>query len=155
MPEGCTICRGPDGDAELDRVEVWRDALWRLTMSRHGSTLGFAYLEPIRHIPFMADLDGEEAVTFGGVLARACTVLRQATGAGLVYAYVFGGGIAHLHVHLAPNQPVGVLNTALIEGRIEETKLPSGATDIRSLDHPELPEGEVAAVIERVRTALA
>lgn len=151
----CAICRGSAGDDELDRVEVWRDDLWRLSMSRHGSTLGFAYLEPIRHIPYLADLDGPEAATFGPAIARASTVLREATGASLVYAYVFGGGIPHLHVHLAPNAPEGVLNTALVEGRIEERKLPSGASDIISLDHPELPDEAVADVIGRVQEAMA
>jgi diadenosine tetraphosphate (Ap4A) HIT family hydrolase len=151
----CAICRGPGGDPELDRVEVWRDDHWRLSMARHGSTLGFSYLEPTRHIPFLADLDGPEAATFGPAIARASSVLREATGAPLVYAYVFGGGIRHLHVHLAPNKPEGVLNTALIEGRIEERKLPSGATDIVSLDHPELPASEVEEVVERVRQAMA
>jgi diadenosine tetraphosphate (Ap4A) HIT family hydrolase len=151
----CAICRGPAGDDELDRVEVWRDDLWRLSMSRHGPTVGFAYLEPMRHIPFLADLDGPEAAAFGPAIARASSVLREVAGAELVYAYVFGGGIRHLHVHLAPNKPEGVLNTAIIEGRVEERKLPSGATDIVSLDHPELPEAEVAGVIERVRRAMA
>jgi diadenosine tetraphosphate (Ap4A) HIT family hydrolase len=151
----CALCQGPARDGELDRVEVWRDQHWRLTMSRRGSTLGFSYLEPIRHIPFLADLDGPEAATFGPAVARACAILRVVTGARLVYAYVFGGGIPHLHVHLAPNEPEGVLNTAVIEGRTEERKLPSGASEITSLDHPELPEGELAAVIERVRQALA
>jgi diadenosine tetraphosphate (Ap4A) HIT family hydrolase len=151
----CTICRGTAGDAELDRVEVWRDDHWRLSMSRSGTTLGFAYLEPIRHIPYLADLDGPEAATFGPAIARASRVLREATGGALVYAYVFGGGIAHIHVHLAPNAPDGVLNTELISGRVEHRKLPSGATEMTSLDHPELPEEEVAAVIEKVRTGMA
>lgn len=151
----CALCQGPDRDGELDRVEVWRDDHWRLTMSRRSSTLGFSYLEPIRHIPFLADLDGPEAATFGPAIARACDALRQATGARLVYAYVFGGGIPHLHVHLAPNTPEGVLNTAIIEGRVEERKLPSGATEITSLDHPERPSQSLADVIERVRQTLA
>jgi diadenosine tetraphosphate (Ap4A) HIT family hydrolase len=154
-PTGCAICAGPAGDDELDRVEVWRDDQWRLSMSRHGPTLGFAYLEPIRHIPFLADLDGPEAATFGPAIARASAVLREASGAALVYAYVFGGGIPHLHVHLAPTQPEGVLNTALINGPIQERKLPSGATAITSRDHPDLPEGEVAVVVERVRELMA
>jgi diadenosine tetraphosphate (Ap4A) HIT family hydrolase len=151
----CTICRGPDGDPELDRVEVWRDAHWRLSMSRRGPTLGFAYLEPLRHVPYLAELDGPEATTFGPVIARACRVLRAATGAELVYAYVFGGGIPHLHVHLAPNQPPGVLSEVLIEGSIEERPLPGGATELISLDHPDLPEVEQTAAIERVRKAMA
>jgi hypothetical protein len=71
-----------------------------------------------------------------------------------VYAYVFGGGIAHIHVHLAPNAPDGVLNTELISGRVEHRKLPNGATEMTSLDHPELPVHEVAAVIQRVRLGM-
>jgi diadenosine tetraphosphate (Ap4A) HIT family hydrolase len=151
----CALCRGPAVDAELDRVEVWRDQHWRLTMATGGETLGFSYLEPIRHIPYLADLDGPEAATFGPAIARASAVLREATGTRLVYAYVFGGGIPHLHVHLAPNVPEGVLNTALISGPVTEEKLPSGASRITSLDHPELPASDIAAVIERVRAALS
>ena len=120
-------------------------------MARRGSTLGFAYLEPIRHIPYLADLDGEEAATFGTVIARATATLREATGAKLVYAYLFGGGVPHLHVHLAPNIPEGVLSTSIISGPVEERPLPSGATEIISVDHPDLPAGELNAVIERVR----
>jgi diadenosine tetraphosphate (Ap4A) HIT family hydrolase len=149
----CVICRGTDGDEELDRVEVWRDAGWRLTMARRGSTLGFAYLEPIRHIPYLADLDGEEAASFGAVIARASATLRDATGAKLVYAYVFGG-VPHLHVHLAPNLPEGVLSTSLVSGPIEERPLPSGATQIVSLEHPDLPPEQHTVVIERVRELL-
>lgn len=154
-PVDCALCRREDGDAELDRVEVWRDGHWRLSMSRHTATRGFAYLEPIRHIPYLADLDGPEAVTFGPAIARASAALREASDARLVYAYVFGGGIPHLHVHLAPNEPDGVMNTALISGEVEEHRLPSGATEIVSKDHPDLPDEEVAAVIDRVRELMA
>ena len=88
-------------------------------------------------------------------MARASAALREATGAPLVYAYVFGGGIPHLHVHLAPNQPEGVLNTAIITGEVEERKLPSGASELISLTHPPVPEAEVGAVIDRVRELMA
>ncbi|MGH2457209.1 MAG: HIT family protein [Candidatus Limnocylindria bacterium] len=152
---GCALCLGPGADPELDRVEVWRDDHWRLSMSRHSPSLGFAYLEPIRHIPYLADLDGPEAATFGPAIARACAALREASGARLVYAYVFGGGIPHLHVHLAPNVPEGVLNAALIRGEVRERRLPSGATEMFSLDHPDLPEAEITAVMDRVRERMA
>jgi diadenosine tetraphosphate (Ap4A) HIT family hydrolase len=151
----CAICAGPAGDDELGRTEVWRDEHWRLSLAVRGETLGFAYLEPIRHIPSLADLDGPEASSFGHAVARASAVLREATGAPLVYAYVFGGGIPHLHVHLAPNRPDGVLSTAIITGPVEERKLPSGASELISLTHPALPEAEVVAVIERVRELMA
>jgi diadenosine tetraphosphate (Ap4A) HIT family hydrolase len=151
----CILCRGADGDEELDVVEVWSDDLWRFTMARHGPTLGFGYLEPIRHIPYLADLDGPEATAFGPLVAKASAVLREATGAPLVYAFVYGGGVPHLHVHLAPNIPDGVLSTMLITGVVEEHKLPSGATEILSKDHPDLPEEELETVIERARELMA
>ncbi|HET6380703.1 MAG TPA: hypothetical protein VFH63_06665 [candidate division Zixibacteria bacterium] len=56
----------------------------------------------------------------------------------------------------APDVPDdGVLSTRITSGRIEERRLPSGSTEVRSLDHPGLPAEEVAAVIERVRQAMA
>ena len=37
--------------------------------------------------------------------------LRDETGSDLVYVYVFGGGIPHLHLHLTPHHPGDALNT--------------------------------------------
>jgi diadenosine tetraphosphate (Ap4A) HIT family hydrolase len=151
----CVICRGPDGDPELGRVEVWRDDLWRLTMSVESEVLGFAYLEPIRHIPYITDLDGPEAATLGVVLAETTATLKDATGAELVYLYVFGAGIPHLHLHLAPHRSGDALNTQLIRGEVVEERLPSGAGRITSREFPPLPEAELRAVADRVRDLLA
>src|SRR6266540_4708636 len=100
----CVLCRGIAGDAELLRMQVWEDPLWRVTISLEAEILGFAYLEPHRHIPHITDLDGQEAATLGAVLARCTTALQQASGAEIVYVYVFGGGVPHLHLHLAPHR---------------------------------------------------
>lgn len=141
----------------MGRTEVWSDSLWRLSTSvgPGDPTLGFSYLEPKRHIPYVQDLSGEEAATFGGVLARCCAALKDATGAELVYVYVFGGGIPHLHVHLAPHRQGDALNDALLRGEFEEQSLASGAVALVSKDFPPLPEAECAAVAERVRAMLA
>ena len=147
----CALCRGPDGDPELGRVEVWRDDLWRLTMSVESEVLGFAYLEPLRHIRYITELDGAEAASLGTVLARTTATLKAATGAELVYLYVFGGGIPHLHIHLAPHRAGDALNTQLIRGEVVEERLPSGAGRITSREFPALPEGELRAVADRVR----
>jgi len=99
MTDTCALCDGPAADAELGRTLVWEDDLWRLSMSvrGHNTVAGFSFLEPKRHIPHITDLDGEEARTFGTAIARCTAVLKEATGAELVFVYVFGGGIPHLH----------------------------------------------------------
>jgi hypothetical protein len=33
LADGCVLCRGVAGDAELGREQIWEDGLWRLTMS--------------------------------------------------------------------------------------------------------------------------
>lgn len=155
MTHACVICAGQEGDETLHRIEVWRDALWRLTLSLDAEVLGFAYLEPLRHIASIADLDGPEAPSFGATIARVCQVLKQATGAELVYVYIFGGGVAHLHVHLAPHREGDPLNSQMIRGEIVSEKLPNGFERFLSREFPALPEAEQRRVAEEVRRELA
>jgi diadenosine tetraphosphate (Ap4A) HIT family hydrolase len=150
----CVLCNGIAGDAELHRIQVWEDSLWRLTLSLVAEVLGFAYLEPKRHIPHITDLDREEARTFGEVLARVARVLREETGADLVYVYVFGGGVPHLHVHLAPHRPDDALNTQIIRGELVHEKLPSGAGRYTSKEFPPLPEEDQRRVAIRIQGRL-
>jgi diadenosine tetraphosphate (Ap4A) HIT family hydrolase len=155
--DDCALCLGVAGDAGMDREQVWEDELWRLSTSVGPGdvTLGFSYLEPKRHIPHITDLDGAEAATFGAVIARCTSALKEATGCELVYVYVFGGGIPHLHLHLAPHHDGDALCEAIIRGEVEERPLPSGATSIISKDFPSLPEADSRAVADRVRALLA
>jgi diadenosine tetraphosphate (Ap4A) HIT family hydrolase len=151
------MCAGFDADAGFFREQVWEDERWRLTTSTGPGdpTPGFSYLEPKRHIPHITDLDGEEATTFGPVVARCCSALKAATGAELVYVYVFGDSIAHLHLHLAPHRPGDALVGVPIQGELEERTLENGATALVSRDYPALPVEELRQVIDRVRALLA
>jgi diadenosine tetraphosphate (Ap4A) HIT family hydrolase len=151
----CQVCLGAEGDADLHRVQVWEDELWRVTTSLASEVAGLSYLEPKRHIPFVTDLDGEEARTFGVVLARATTALKAVTGAGYVYLYVFGMGIPHLHVHLAPHREGDALNDRMIRGTVVEQPLPSGAILMTSDEFPPLPEHELRSVADGIRDALS
>lgn len=153
--EDCLLCDGDRAAAELGREVVWQDRLWRLSMSRRGYTTGFGYLEPKRHVPHITDLHGEEAATFGPVLARVTSALKEAAGAELVYVYIFGGGIAHLHVHLGPHREGDALSSAIIRGDLTYEPQPSGAQRIVSRDFPELTASEIGAVIDRTRRLLA
>jgi len=134
---------------------VWEDELWRLTASLSAEVPGFCYLEPKRHVRDVTALAGDEARTFGSVLARVCTVLRDVTGAELVYVYVFGGGVPHLHVHLAPHRAGDALNDQMVKGDVVEERLPSGASRIVSEQFPPLAPELLRGVAERIREALA
>jgi diadenosine tetraphosphate (Ap4A) HIT family hydrolase len=151
----CQLCLGADGDADLHRVQVWEDELWRLTTSLAAEVAGFSYLEPKRHIPFITDLDGEEARTFGEVLGRVTSALKAVTGAEVVYLYVFGMGIPHLHLHVAPHREGDALNDQMIKGDVVEQRLPSGATLVTSDRFPPLPEHDLRSVADRINRALA
>lgn len=156
MTDGpCVLCDPERASAELFRVTVWEDDLWRLSTTLFGAIPGFSYLEPKRHVPHITDIDGPEARTFGAVLARVTSALREATGADLVYVYVFGGGVPHLHVHLGPHREGDALNTAVIRGELSYETLPNGATVMRSADFPPRPEAEMRVAADAVRTRLA
>jgi diadenosine tetraphosphate (Ap4A) HIT family hydrolase len=105
ITNGCLLCHVEEADLFFGRQRVWEDEYWRLSVVLRGAVVGFAHLEPHRHIPFITDLDGGEAATLGLVLARVSAALRVATAADKVYVYVFGDRIPHLHFNLAPHMP--------------------------------------------------
>jgi diadenosine tetraphosphate (Ap4A) HIT family hydrolase len=81
--------------------------------------------------------------------------LKEVAGADLVYAYIFGGGVAHFHVHVAPHREGDALNDQIIRGEIVERKHPSGVTEFISKDFPPLPPEELRAVADRIAERLA
>jgi diadenosine tetraphosphate (Ap4A) HIT family hydrolase len=151
VPSDCLLCNPIVADQELRRVEVWQNPLWRLTVSLFAEVPGFSYLEPKRHIPHITDLDGEEARTFGSVMANITTALRDVTGADVVYVYIFGEGIPHLHAHLAPHVDGDGLNDQMIKGEIvEKHDLESGASFYVSKEYPLLPAHELRKVADQI-----
>jgi len=151
----CVLCRGAEADPGLFRTEVWSDDLWRLTTATESEVAGFSYLEPRRHVPYVTDLDGPEAATLGPVLARTSAATKRAAGADVVYVYVFGEGVPHLHLHLAPHTEGDALNDAIIRGPTTSVKRPDGVTIVTSADHPPRPPEEIAQVTGRLRRLLA
>ena len=150
----CLLCDGDAMDARFGRIRVWEDDVWRLSLSGRGYVRGFGYLEPKRHVPHITDLEGQEAVTFGPVLARVTSALKQAAEAELVYVYVFGGGIPHLHVHLGPHRAGDALASSIIRGDVAEEPDASGAVRLVSRDFPEVSAQELRRTADRARTLL-
>ena len=151
---GCLLCDADRSVQELRREIVWEDRVWRLAMPTRGYTTGFAYLEPKRHVAYVTDLDGDEAATFGPTIARVSAALKEATAADLVYVYIFGGGIPHLHVHLGPHRDGDALSSDIIRGEFDYEPLPSGAQRIVSRQFPELPAETIRSAIDRTRAIL-
>ncbi len=150
----CHICQGPAVDARFERVQVWEDRWWRLITKLNGPVPGYSFLVPKRHIPYVTDLDGEEAATFGAVLARVTKALRDEMSADLIYVHVFGGGVAHLHIHLAPHRSGDALNDQVIRGAVTYERLPSGGARLISHDFPMLPESDHRAAAAGLRERL-
>ena len=148
------LCDPVRAERELHRSTVWEDAIWRLSTTLSGAVPGFSYLEPKRHVPHITDLAGDEAATFGPTIARVTSVMKEATGAELIYLYVFGGGVPHLHLHLAPHREGDALNSALLQGELVAEKQPNGTTIVRSLDFPPRPAAELRAVADAIADRL-
>ncbi|MGH8903084.1 MAG: HIT family protein [Egibacteraceae bacterium] len=87
---------------DAEPIRIWEDDLWHLGMSIAAPTPGLFSLEPKRRIPHITDLDGDEATTFGGVLAHASRALKEETGAEHVSVAVPGSDAPRLCVHLVP-----------------------------------------------------
>lgn len=151
----CPMCRGVAADQELERIEVWKDAHWRLTVSLSSEVAGFAYLEPKRHIRYITELDGPEASTFGSAMARSTKALKEATAADVVYVYIFGDGVPHLHVHLAPHRTGDALNDQMIRGELVQEKLPNGMTLFTSKEFPALPREQLVEIADQVRIRMS
>lgn len=72
----CVFCTPSE---PLGVTQVWEDDRWRLLADLGAEVLGFSLLVPKRHVPHITDLDGEEARTFGEVLAMTTSALREET----------------------------------------------------------------------------
>lgn len=72
----------------------------------------------------------------------------------VVYLYVSGEGVPHLHVHLAPHHDGDALNTNMIRGPVEERVQPSSATALVSSEFPLLPQPQQRATADGVAHGL-
>jgi diadenosine tetraphosphate (Ap4A) HIT family hydrolase len=107
--EPCFIC---DKQAQGDRAEggvLYQDDL---VYAGHKHCLGapavyrgYLMVETRRHVAGLGELTDEEAAAVGQLTNRASRALREGLGADHVFAFVYGTGVPHLHVHLAPRYP--------------------------------------------------
>jgi diadenosine tetraphosphate (Ap4A) HIT family hydrolase len=135
--EECLIC---DKHALADAgIEVHRDELVYVghLPAMPTAYLGHLFVEPLAHLPGLADLSTAQAAAVGVAMGRASATLRVA-GHDHVYAFVFGDRVPHLHVHLVGRYP----------------DAPAEFRGVTVDEWPEAPRGdagEVAAYVARLR----
>jgi diadenosine tetraphosphate (Ap4A) HIT family hydrolase len=145
---GCTIC---------DRVEqvtadpggaVYADEHFVAVPVPGGNGVpGWMMLLSRRHVSGVDQLDEAEAAAFGPVIGRIQRAVLTATGAERVYLASLNESAHHLHVHLAPRyarMPAGVVGFAVFD-----------LLRATAAGEVEMDPAEVAATVERVRSALA
>ena len=109
----CDICNG-NADSIFKRKIVWSNKRWNLSLSRYLAVKGFAYLEPVEHFESIDKLDDELSKEFGLLAVKFTKILKEVFKVKLVYVYVFGDHISHLHVHLAPHSEGDFLYSKII-----------------------------------------
>src|SRR5262249_34075577 len=71
-------------------------------MGHSAAYRGWLVGVPKRHAAGLGAVTDDEAAAIGRLLNGLARVLKDTIGADHVYAFVFGDGVPHLHVHLAP-----------------------------------------------------
>ena len=106
MAGECDICLKHQGRGPLSGHLIGRsDGFWvyHAMADEDGmARLGWLFIESDRHVPYLADLNADEAAALGVLRTRLANALRKEVGAELVLTFVIGMGMAHFHEHLVP-----------------------------------------------------
>ena len=66
---------------------------------------GHLFVESNRHISTFAELNDDEALEFGWLMAQASRILKQMVSFEHLYSFTLGHLVNHLHMHLVPRYP--------------------------------------------------
>lgn len=103
-----------------DATVVYEDATWIVrSISKQPAIAGWLIVQTRRHIPDVAELNAEEAASFGPLLQRVSHVVHEATDARRIYIGSLNEGTPHFHTHVLPrlaDMPTGALRQELTTG---------------------------------------
>jgi diadenosine tetraphosphate (Ap4A) HIT family hydrolase len=104
--KSCPFCTIAEGGASADPTVVYRDECWLVrSISPTPAVAGWLLLQSRRHIPDVTGLDADEAASFGPLLQRTSSVVREVTGAVRIYLGSLNEGTPHFHTHILPRLP--------------------------------------------------
>ncbi|ADU29487.1 HIT family protein [Evansella cellulosilytica] len=108
MEESCFICNKHQGTIITSGATIYEDDyifVGHIDNNGKPNYLGHIMIDLKRHVPTLAEMNPEEAKTFGVIMARLSRALKETEGAEHVYALVSGNAVPHLHMHLVARYP--------------------------------------------------
>lgn len=100
----CFICNKHTGTSnQPPGGYIYEDEYWMVChFPAEQSVLGQLVMESKRHFLDFSDMSDEEARSYGYIVKKLYTILKQVTGAERVYSLVTIEGTPHFHVHFIP-----------------------------------------------------
>lgn len=104
----CFICNKHTGNIETSGVTIYEDEyvyVGHIDRAGNPNYLGHLMIDLKRHVPTLGDMNMDEAMAFGKIMARVSKVLMETEKAEHIYSLVSGNSVPHLHMHLVPRYP--------------------------------------------------
>ncbi|MBI2943877.1 MAG: HIT domain-containing protein [Candidatus Wallbacteria bacterium] len=103
----CILCDIIAGRDTVDRLEIFRDDLFSVSLNLHPYNSGHLMVFPMRHVEDPRELSRDEVVRLHRLQCLAFDVLQQRyrpSGFNVGYNYGEGSGasIRHYHLHIVP-----------------------------------------------------
>lgn len=97
--DDCPLCAKQRGQGPWVCPVIFSDDLVLVTHRATGS-LGYVFIETIRHVPYVHQLTDAEAAAVGQLRTRVAAALAAELPVEHVFAMVSGRGVAHFHEHV-------------------------------------------------------
>lgn len=108
MGASCFICKKHRGELHTDGITIYEDEfvyVGHIDNDGEPGYLGHLMIDLKRHAPTLGDMNEEEAMAFGSIMARVSKALTVTEGAEHIYSLVSGNSVPHLHMHIVPRYP--------------------------------------------------
>ncbi|GIP26695.1 hypothetical protein J23TS9_18250 [Paenibacillus sp. J23TS9] len=106
----CFICNKHSGTTnQPPGGYIYEDDHWMVChFPAEQSVLGQLVIESKRHFLDFSDMTDEEAKSYGYVVKKIYTILKQMTDAERIYSVITIDGVPHFHAHFIPRMSYSV-----------------------------------------------
>jgi len=131
--KGCFLCKAARAEKPEEQLVLYKGRDGLVVMNRYPYNTGHLLVAPLRHVPSLEDLEGEELCGLFSLVKRCLKLLRTALNpdgfnVGVNLGRVAGAGLEdHVHVHIVPRwngdtnfMPI-IANTKVIPEALKDT----------------------------------